>query len=86
GSTSKIVGTYGYMAPEYIMKGHFSVKSDVFSFGVLVLEIDHNWSQKQLLQPRRTFSRPSKLCMETMGARDVFRVDRANFKGMLFNK
>ncbi|XP_026432687.1 putative receptor-like protein kinase At4g00960 [Papaver somniferum] len=37
--TSKIVGTYGYMAPEYIMHGHFSVKSDVFSFGVLILEI-----------------------------------------------
>ena len=29
----------GYMAPEYAMHGHFSVKSDVFSFGVLVLEI-----------------------------------------------
>lgn len=27
------------MAPEYAMRGHFSVKSDVFSFGVLVLEI-----------------------------------------------
>ena len=27
------------MAPEYIMQGQFSVKSDVFSFGVLVLEI-----------------------------------------------
>uniref|UniRef100_A0A1S3YMP9 Cysteine-rich receptor-like protein kinase 10 n=1 Tax=Nicotiana tabacum TaxID=4097 RepID=A0A1S3YMP9_TOBAC len=39
GSTSRIVGTYGYMAPEYAMHGQFSVKSDVFSFGVLVLEI-----------------------------------------------
>ncbi|KAA3477886.1 Cysteine-rich RLK 29 [Gossypium australe] len=39
GATSKIVGTYGYMAPEYAMHGQFSVKSDVFSFGVLVLEI-----------------------------------------------
>ncbi|KAB5533885.1 hypothetical protein DKX38_016971 [Salix brachista] len=29
----------GYMAPEYIARGHFSVKSDVYSFGVLVLEI-----------------------------------------------
>ena len=29
----------GYMAPEYAMRGHFSIKSDVFSFGVLVLEI-----------------------------------------------
>ncbi|KAK9681697.1 hypothetical protein RND81_10G021000 [Saponaria officinalis] len=36
---SKIVGTYGYMAPEYVLHGHVSVKSDVFSFGVLVLEI-----------------------------------------------
>lgn len=27
------------MSPEYAVDGHFSVKSDVFSFGVLVLEI-----------------------------------------------
>ncbi|KAL5730994.1 hypothetical protein ACHQM5_003763 [Ranunculus cassubicifolius] len=39
GSTSRVVGTFGYMAPEYAMHGQFSVKSDVFSFGVLVLEI-----------------------------------------------
>ncbi|KAF7850616.1 hypothetical protein BT93_L5191 [Corymbia citriodora subsp. variegata] len=37
--TNRIVGTYGYMAPEYAMHGNFSIKSDVFSFGVLVLEI-----------------------------------------------
>ncbi|KAL3502911.1 hypothetical protein ACH5RR_037360 [Cinchona calisaya] len=38
-NTSKIVGTYGYMSPEYAMDGIFSEKSDVFSFGVMILEI-----------------------------------------------
>ncbi|ONI10113.1 hypothetical protein PRUPE_4G027800 [Prunus persica] len=39
GSTRRIVGTYGYMPPEYAMYGQFSVKSDVYSLGVLILEI-----------------------------------------------
>ncbi|XP_058197210.1 G-type lectin S-receptor-like serine/threonine-protein kinase SD1-1 isoform X2 [Rhododendron vialii] len=46
GKTKRVMGTYGYMSPEYAMSGHFSVKSDVFSFGVLVLEIisgKKNW-------------------------------------------
>ncbi|KAI3924111.1 hypothetical protein MKW92_001316 [Papaver armeniacum] len=38
-STKRICGTFGYMAPEYAMQGKFSAKSDVFSFGVLILEI-----------------------------------------------
>ncbi|KAL8107704.1 G-type lectin S-receptor-like serine/threonine-protein kinase B120 [Apium graveolens] len=38
-NTMRIVGTFGYMAPEYALEGHYSVKSDVFSFGVLLLEI-----------------------------------------------
>ncbi|XP_030970738.1 cysteine-rich receptor-like protein kinase 10 [Quercus lobata] len=38
-NTTTIVGTYGYMAPEYAMEGIYSIKSDVFSFGVLLLEI-----------------------------------------------
>ncbi|WVZ57889.1 hypothetical protein U9M48_008224 [Paspalum notatum var. saurae] len=38
-TTQRVVGTYGYMAPEYASEGIFSIKSDVFSFGVLVLEI-----------------------------------------------
>ncbi|CBI17986.3 unnamed protein product, partial [Vitis vinifera] len=38
-STNRVVGTYGYMSPEYALDGFFSEKSDVFSFGVMVLEI-----------------------------------------------
>ncbi|KAG6392303.1 hypothetical protein SASPL_146518 [Salvia splendens] len=39
GNTSRVVGTHGYMPPEYVLYGQFSIKSDIFSFGVLVLEI-----------------------------------------------
>ncbi|KAK7342875.1 hypothetical protein VNO80_25833 [Phaseolus coccineus] len=38
-NTTRIVGTYGYMSPEYAMEGVFSTKSDVYSFGVLLFEI-----------------------------------------------
>jgi serine/threonine protein kinase len=38
-STLHIVGTMGYLAPEYATRGQLSEKVDVFSFGVLVLEI-----------------------------------------------
>ncbi|CAN6211869.1 unnamed protein product [Urochloa humidicola] len=41
--TNRVVGTYGYMAPEYLMRGNYSVKSDAFSFGVMVLEIVTGW-------------------------------------------
>ncbi|KAL8510782.1 hypothetical protein ACS0TY_017558 [Phlomoides rotata] len=37
--TNRVVGTYGYMAPEYVFNGKFSIKSDIFSMGVVILEI-----------------------------------------------
>ncbi|WRX14474.1 Protein kinase domain - like 10 [Theobroma cacao] len=36
---TRVAGTNGYMAPEYVMHGHLSKKADVFSFGVVVLEL-----------------------------------------------
>ncbi|GAB4862136.1 Cysteine-rich receptor-like protein kinase [Ancistrocladus abbreviatus] len=38
-NTKRVVGTFGYMSPEYAIRGKVSVKVDVYSFGVLVLEI-----------------------------------------------
>ncbi|KAI8006244.1 putative leucine-rich repeat receptor-like serine/threonine-protein kinase [Camellia lanceoleosa] len=38
-STRRVVGTYGYMAPEYAMWGYLTDKADVYSFGVVALEI-----------------------------------------------
>ncbi|KAK2660895.1 hypothetical protein Ddye_007428 [Dipteronia dyeriana] len=37
--TTRVMGTYGYAAPEYIATGHLYVKSDVYGFGVVLLEM-----------------------------------------------
>ncbi|KAF1862783.1 hypothetical protein Lal_00040048 [Lupinus albus] len=37
--STAVAGTLGYMAPEYIVRGQLSEKADVYSFGVLVVEI-----------------------------------------------
>ncbi|CAN0854194.1 Probable serine/threonine-protein kinase PBL9 [Linum grandiflorum] len=37
--STRIMGTYGYAAPEYLATGHLTPRSDVFSFGVVLLEM-----------------------------------------------
>lgn len=37
--SSRVMGTYGYCAPEYARTGHLTVKSDVYTFGVVLLEL-----------------------------------------------
>ncbi|RAL45354.1 hypothetical protein DM860_013750 [Cuscuta australis] len=50
-NTVRVVGTYGYMSPEYAIDGIFSIKSDVFSFGVLVLEIISGKKNRHFVHP-----------------------------------
>ncbi|KAK3000834.1 hypothetical protein RJ639_020692 [Escallonia herrerae] len=37
--TTRVMGTYGYAAPEYVATGHLYVKSDVYGFGVVLVEM-----------------------------------------------
>ncbi|CAH1449865.1 unnamed protein product [Lactuca virosa] len=50
-NTERVVGTYGYMSPEYALDGVFSIKSYVFSFGVLVLEIVSGKKNRGFIHP-----------------------------------
>ncbi|XP_076887168.1 G-type lectin S-receptor-like serine/threonine-protein kinase At4g27290 [Bidens hawaiensis] len=55
-NTQRVVGTYGYMSPEYALDGLFSVKSDVFSFGVLVLEIVSGKRNRGIIDPENEYN------------------------------
>lgn len=46
----------GYMSPEYAVHGQYSVKSDVFSFGVLVLEIVSGKKNREFLRPHQNLN------------------------------
>ncbi|KAL6624390.1 hypothetical protein ACP70R_031711 [Stipagrostis hirtigluma subsp. patula] len=37
--STRVMGTHGYAAPEYLATGHLTTKSDVYSFGVVLLEM-----------------------------------------------
>ncbi|KAI3774499.1 hypothetical protein L1987_49057 [Smallanthus sonchifolius] len=54
--TKRVVGTFGYMSPEYALDGMFSIKSDVFSFGVVLLEIVSGKRNTGFYQSQKTIS------------------------------
>jgi serine/threonine protein kinase len=53
---SLLIKCSGYMSPEYAIDGQFSVKSDVFSFGVLLLEIVSGKRNREFYHPDHDFN------------------------------
>ncbi|KAM0848439.1 hypothetical protein ACQ4PT_054382 [Festuca glaucescens] len=49
--STRVVGTTGYLAPEYVVLGQLTKKADVYSFGVLVLEIISGRRVSQSIRP-----------------------------------
>ncbi|KAK1367093.1 hypothetical protein POM88_042654 [Heracleum sosnowskyi] len=72
-NTTRVMGTYGYMAPEYALEGQFSVKSDAFSFGVVVLEI--------ISGKKNTSFVDSQLAQSLLGMELVERRETIDFTG-----
>lgn len=56
--STRIAGTYGYIAPEYAMHGYLTDKADVYSFGIVVLEIVSGMSN--------TVSQPIEECFSLL--------------------
>ncbi|KAK4430083.1 LRR receptor-like serine/threonine-protein kinase RPK2 [Sesamum alatum] len=78
-ATTRVAGTYGYIAPEYALTGRVSNKVDVYSYGVVLLEL---MSDKRALDPsfyshEDGFNIVSWACMllNQGQARDVFTAD-----------
>ena len=49
--STRVMGTYGYCAPEYAMSGKLTLKSDIYSLGVVLLEI---LSGRKSIDPNRS--------------------------------
>ncbi|CAB4275863.1 unnamed protein product [Prunus armeniaca] len=83
GNTRRIVGTIGYMSPEYAMHGQFSVKSDVYSLGVLILEIVTGKKNTSFYNSDRGEDLLSYVSLETLEGRDTLRIIGSKSKRFL---
>ncbi|GER41503.1 protein kinase superfamily protein [Striga asiatica] len=64
--STRVMGTYGYAAPEYLSTGHLTARSDVYNFGVVLLEIltrkkKRSYVRKTSVGRRGVVSNPRRL-------------------------
>ncbi|XP_071725856.1 G-type lectin S-receptor-like serine/threonine-protein kinase At4g27290 isoform X2 [Rutidosis leptorrhynchoides] len=82
GNTQRVVGTYGYMPPEYVINGIFSTKSDVFSFGVLVLEIVSGKKNRGFNHPKHGNNLTGHDCKIQLSAKNTSSIQTSLRKSM----
>ncbi|KAK7312751.1 hypothetical protein VNO77_36852 [Canavalia gladiata] len=74
-STQRVVGTYGYMSPEYALDGLFSTKSDVFSFGV---QIQYCLSYSNVPRNAQHHSKEARKRLQTLAVRFGISIESYN--------
>ncbi|KAH9617108.1 hypothetical protein KSS87_012161 [Heliosperma pusillum] len=87
--STRVMGTYGYCAPEYAASGKLSVKSDIFSFGVVLMElitgrkaldISKNSNEQSLVMWSSKIMKDRKRHMELMDPQLRGRVPKRSFR------
>ncbi|KAL6526322.1 hypothetical protein OROMI_029962 [Orobanche minor] len=59
---TRIAGTIGYIAPESLYCGKFSVRTDVYSFGIIILEIMSGSRESSWTRMKASYSELMSLC------------------------
>ncbi|CAI8592615.1 unnamed protein product [Vicia faba] len=84
-STTKVLGTLGYIAPEVIRTGRASTMSDVFGFGILMLEVicgrrpieEHKLGLIEWVESLMVLDQLHNACDERLKARGGYPIEEA---------